>query len=1178
MFWRRFWATVLCTALFVTAFGGTFTLAAEEKDPMDNYVLYTIHDKKQFSYLADGKKYGSAWKDGLNISLSAVAPEHLALSFRFYYEDSANPANTDLFSNSSNTIHFYDNLNAPTKSLRWSIHSLKTVEGGALVPGEWNEVLLPFRTGEGFSSWNFSTDILNFWWMEFTNIPTATYTVRLSDVCVVDTSRPAEKAEETVWDTTYLVGNLPFTMSKTFTGAGTATATVGAEKAFKAIDASKHNPATLVLLMDITFQNLTNAGDFTPPILAGGQIELTSSGKCDVNEANYSTAQLRWQEGTHEYAIPLSAFGTTGGTLDLSAINYMRIYMNNWPSDFTDRLYIAVNNVRLVDVAGAPTLPTLFSDNMLFQQNKPMNLWGYSEVGEAVTAKLYQGETLLETAETTVAEDGRWDAAFAARQGGYTPYTIEITVGDYDWTINDVLVGELWIACGQSNMELWIGRDMHATDILAAADNTAIRVFCEPLRANGGTSPTPSRDVGGAYWCRGNDKGALSNVSSIAYTFAKELQETLDVPVGIVNAALGATVIEAWLSREAIEQNGELKTALKSLGKYFDEGWWPDTQGIMTTWYNAKIAPLEGMNIAGTIWHQGESNSSYSHMYDEAIVALKDSWGDVFGYPNGDMPLIFAQISPYNYGIGKATIGYLSEHMERGWAVCDAATTAMLPLYDLPLEHMLGTDSSDPIHPRIKTPVGERYALAARNMLYGGEGEYTAPVYQTMEVKDGAVYLTFDRVGSGLKALDGTNDLHGFTIAGADGVYVNAEATVVDTDTVKVWNRYVAAPENVMYAFDDFAQAANLANTAGIPASPFRTAKPNDTVGSQDKNSTRFTAQDWMYADRDVWVYDETNTANKKYGYRPSFKVTGGRYEYDTAIKAEGVASLRVEFNGSFTVSPILTYPQTKQKWGKYKTLSVKLLNPSDTAVDLTMKLTSGSKTYDVPLLDGGTVTLAAGSAAFHVYTFALDQLTVNGTAPTNPTSVLNAVSGVSFCGEAADAGTLFLDAFSFGLTEAAVTDIDVNMEAPSVLASFDDLLDTIREAEAIDPALYTIESAAWMDYMLQNAHTVYNAAPPSSPLAVTDAWAALQKAIDELELLPPPAARLGDVNGDDKVDSTDARLTLQYAVQKIAAEELNLAVADVNGDDKTDSTDARLILQYAVQKIEKLPAENGHL
>ncbi len=978
--------------------------------------------------------------------------------------------------------------------------------------------------------------------------------------------------EEEEWDTTYLVGNIPYTLTKDFS-VGTS---IVVGKSFAPIDASKHNPATLSLAMDITVQNFTNPGDVSPLTMAGGQIELTSSGGNDRNEANYSVSQLQWREGTYEYLIPLSLFSTTGGALDLSAINYMRIYIINWPDDVTDRMRIAVTNVRIVDTASAPVLPTLFSDNMMFQQNKPMNLWGFGEEGSAATATLHKGDTLLETKTATADENGRWDLSFSARKGGYDTYTIRIKMDDYEWEIHNVIVGELWIACGQSNMELQIGRDMDVTAILKDATNEAIRVYCEPLRANGGSALVdPAQDIPGAYWCLGNNTGALSNVSSIAYTFAKTLQEELDVPVGIINAALGSTTIEAWLSREAIAENAALRTALQNLGKYYDEEHWPSTPGSMSTWYNAKIGPLADMNIAGTIWHQGESNNNYSEMYDDAIAVLKRSWGDVFGFEGEEMPLIFAQISPYNYGIGEATIGYLSEFMERGWAVCDPKTTAMLPLYDLPLEHMRGTDTSDPIHPRTKTPVGKRYALAALNMMYGGKGEFTAPVFKSFEVKDNAVFVTFDRVGAGLRSLDG-GDLHGFTVADEDGVYVNARAEVVDADTVKVWNNYVNAPTAVMYAFDDFAQAANLANADGIPASPFRTAQPNDTVNNQDRTVTRFVAQDWMYADRDVWVYDESNTAHYKYGYRPSFTVNGGRYSYDTTIRAEGVASLRMEYSGNFTVSPILTYPQVKkQKWGNFKTLSVSLLNPTEKAVTLSLTLTSGSKTYNVPLLDGTTeLTLAPNQTKFAVYTFDLRGITQNGTAAFNPPAVLNTVSTLNFNGTVEGTGAVFFDAFSFGLTDAVTADAELNNQAPTVIATYNDLWNAIQEASNKDPENYTVESGERLRLALEKANATYDRNPPATLLEVTDALIELNTAMRELELLPPILFDLGDVDENGEIDSTDARLTLQYAVGKIGATKLNVALANVDGKNEVDSTDARLILQYAVEKIPAFPSK----
>lgn len=198
----------------------------------------------------------------------------------------------------------------------------------------------------------------------------------------------------------------------------------------------------------------------------------------------------------------------------------------------------------------------------------------------------------------------------------------------------------------------------------------------------------------------------------------------------------------------------------------------------------------------------------------------------------------------------------------------------MLTVYDLPLEHMKDGVSSHPVHPRAKTLVAERFAIAAMNMVYGGEDEYTAPVYKDMEIKEGVAYVKFDRVGKdGLKTTEGSSDLHGFTIAGADGVFVNAKAEIIDIDTVKVWNAYVEEPQNVIYAFSDMNQGANLCNSVGIPASPFRTMPLDDTVGSPNAALKYFVAQDWMYADKDVWVCTQTGeTPADYYKYQPSFE------------------------------------------------------------------------------------------------------------------------------------------------------------------------------------------------------------------------------------------------------------------------------------------------------------------
>ena len=344
------------------------------------------------------------------------------------------------------------------------------------------------------------------------------------------------------------------------------------------------------------------------------------------------------------------------------------------------------------------------------------------------------------------------------------------------------------------------------------------------------------------------------------------MQGELNVPVGIINTAIGGTYIEGWLSRKAIEGNDTVKGLLSQYGSPYGSKWYYDVEelsqnaGAMSTLYNGKIGPLEGMNVAGVIWYQGESNEWASEIYGKELELLKRSWSKVFGYENEDMPFIFTQLAPYEVGTSEQMVkSYMALYMEQAWESTKDKNTAMLTLYDLPLEHMKDGLSSHPIHPRTKTPVAKRFALAAMNMVYGGRDEYTAPVYKEMDIRDNAIYVTLDRVGNnGLKTTDGSVNIHGFTIAGADGVFVNAKAEIVDKDTVKVWSDYILNPKNVIYAFSDMNQGANLCSSIDIPAAPFRTVALNDTVGNPNAALKYFVAQDWMYADKDVWVCTQT--------------------------------------------------------------------------------------------------------------------------------------------------------------------------------------------------------------------------------------------------------------------------------------------------------------------------------
>lgn len=661
----------------------------------------------------------------------------------------------------------------------------------------------------------------------------------------------------------------------------------------------------------------------------------------------------------------------------------------------------------------AEILPTIFSDNMMFQQNKPMTVWGYGNVGEAATAKLYANDSLLETCTAMVDENGKWELAFQAREGGCTSYVIEITCGRLQKKIQDVLVGELWLASGQSNMELMVSADMDVDELLKNATNPNVRIFLQPTLPQGanGASLDPYDDIPGAYWICGNYTALVGNASSIAYNFALNLQEELNVPVGIIDASRGATFIEQWLPRTGIEKDTLVKEKLKAYGLYRDETAPPSDYQGMSVLYNQKIGPLKGISVAGVIWYQGEANGIRSELYGLEIDLLKRSWGETFGFPEGDMPLIFTQVAPYRYDVDRSAqqhLGYLAMYMEQGWRMSEDKNTAMLTIYDLPLDHMKDGLSTDPIHPRRKVPVAKRFAQAAINMVYGGEEEYTAPVFESIQRKGQYIEITFSHVGVGLKSTDGSKNFHGFAIAGKDGIYVDAKAELMDKDTVRVWNDGLKEPQNVTYAFNNFNQGANLCNSAGIPASPFRTAEINDTASNPDLNTTYFTAQDWMHADKDVWVFDATFSQEWNYGYRPSYVVSdAAQYSYDNTIFAEGTASLKMDYSGSFTFSPILTYGGIKQSWKNFKYLTMQIYNPSETPITLSLKVDVGGNEYFIPVDGEESIQIPQGQE-FEQVVFDLSEL-----SPLQRDALLK----VTFVIETVGGGTIYVDDFSFALT-----------------------------------------------------------------------------------------------------------------------------------------------------------------
>jgi sialate O-acetylesterase len=406
--------------------------------------------------------------------------------------------------------------------------------------------------------------------------------------------------------------------------------------------------------------------------------------------------------------------------------------------------------------------------------------------------------------------------------------------GENTITVRDVVAGEVWLCSGQSNMGFQLNRALTAAEAIAGAADPQLRFFKVPREA----ADSPKADTGGAWEL--STPLSASNVSAVAYFFGRDLRRALKVPVGLIDSAVGGTPAEAWTSRATLESNPVLKELLdkhaqavarfaadkasgkhdqlrarhreavqqaKAAGKPAPKA--PVLSDPSTSkqrpcgLYNAMIAPLQPYPLAGAIWYQGEANSGRATQYLTLFPAMIGNWREAWGDP---FPFLFVQIAPHER---------MTPEIREAQLLCSQKVprTACIVTADV-------GDAKD-IHPRAKEPVGARLALAARAIAYGEKIPYSGPVLEKMEVDGTRAVLSFRDADGGLVARDG---LKGFTIAGADGNFVEGQARI-EGNRVVVSSPAVPKPAAVRYGWSPVPEAT-LFNGAGLPASPFRTDGP----------------------------------------------------------------------------------------------------------------------------------------------------------------------------------------------------------------------------------------------------------------------------------------------------------------------------------------------------------------
>jgi len=439
------------------------------------------------------------------------------------------------------------------------------------------------------------------------------------------------------------------------------------------------------------------------------------------------------------------------------------------------------------------TLPALFSDGMVLQQQTMVPLWGTSD-GTSVDVTTSWNQKAY---HVNVNQDGTWRLTVKTPKAG-GPYEIHLNDGD-EKVLKEVLIGEVWLASGQSNMGMRVGnlpKDtvLHAGKLIAEAGNPLIRLFRLPV--NQSVHPLDDCD---AKWTV-PDSASVSAFSAVAYQFALNLQHELNVPIGIVQSAYGGTQVQAWMDSTTLNTFPELS------GQPVPQ---KITKNTPTVLFNAMINPILGYGIKGAIWYQGEGNRATADRYADWFAGMVRGWRQRWG--QGDFPFYYAQIAPFKYD-GMHQSAYLRE------AQLNAANR--IPNAGMVVTMDVGSENT--IHPPDKTTVAGRLSNLVLAQTYKKKrGEVYGPELKRMRKVDGeGIRLYFDHVADGLT--DSGRGLQCFEIAGEDRVFYPAQARIVSKNEVVVTCQQVAKPVSVRYAFKDWV-AGDLYNSAGLPASSFRT-------------------------------------------------------------------------------------------------------------------------------------------------------------------------------------------------------------------------------------------------------------------------------------------------------------------------------------------------------------------
>lgn len=476
-------------------------------------------------------------------------------------------------------------------------------------------------------------------------------------------------------------------------------------------------------------------------------------------------------------------------------------------------------------------VPRIFSDNMVLQQGMSVPVWGWATDGETVTV------TFGDQKVSATAKNGKWQVKLRNLRASTTPEVLTIS-GRTTIQFTNVLVGEVWVCSGQSNMEWPLKKAFQPEADIAAATTSFIRLFMVPntksdMPLDDVAKAEPPYDFQSRWLVCAPDWAA--GFSAVGYYFGRDLQAARNVPVGLIQSDWGGSPAEVWMSHDVLESNPRYKTeildpypaveknyndalaafekekadalaAKKEFKKYPPFKPWKPSE-----LYNGMIAPLIPYAMKGVIWYQGESNAPRAQQYHTLFPNLIQNWRHNWG--EGDFPFLCVQLAPFK--------PIQPQPVDSDWAELREAqmlAAKLMPKVGMAVITDVGEERD--IHPTKKEPVGHRLSLAARGIAYGEKIIHSGPFFKHAKVDGSKMVLTFDHVGSGLECRGGV--CKGFAICGADRKFYWALAEIQPDNSITVWSPNVPEPVAVRYGWSDY-PVVNLWNREGLPASPFRT-------------------------------------------------------------------------------------------------------------------------------------------------------------------------------------------------------------------------------------------------------------------------------------------------------------------------------------------------------------------